>query len=276
MQTIYPCLWFKQEAEEAAAFYAGIFPATSVLSSNPMAAVIESSGQRFLLLNGNPEGFTPTISFYVHCTTAEVVDKLWEALIVGGHSKMPLGAYDWSSRYGWLQDKFGVNWQLVLGDKYAIDQTFTPSLLFTGEVAGKTTEAIGFYTTVFPVSALSFAATYPAGQKDEGLVMHAQFRLQGKLFMAMDSSLMHQMAFNDSISFVVECETQEEIDRYWAQLTAGGAEKQCGWLMDRYGIRWQIVPTVLAQLMRDPARAPRVMQAFLKMKKFNIQALLDA
>jgi predicted 3-demethylubiquinone-9 3-methyltransferase (glyoxalase superfamily) len=117
---------------------------------------------------------------------------------------------------------------------------------------------------------------YPPGQKDEGLIMHAQFKLDGHVFMCMDSSMDHGVQFNESVSFVVECENQEQIDHFWTKLTEGGQESMCGWLKDRFGVSWQIVPKVLGQLMQDPERSGRVVQAFMKMKKFNIQQLMDA
>jgi predicted 3-demethylubiquinone-9 3-methyltransferase (glyoxalase superfamily) len=94
--------------------------------------------------------------------------------------------------------------------------------------------------------------------------------------MAMDSSLMHQFSFNEAISFVVECDTQKEIDFFWSRLTEDGEEVQCGWLKDKYGISWQIVPTILEKLMSDPLRSERVINAFLKMKKFEIEKLVNA
>ena len=95
--------------------------------------------------------------------------------------------------------------------------------------------------------------------------------------MAMDGFGNHAFAFNEVVSFVVDCATQEEIDFYWNKLTAdGGQESQCGWLKDKFGVSWQIVPAVLGKLMSDPEKAPRVIQAFMKMKKFDIEALMNA
>lgn len=138
MKPIYPCLWFKENAAEAAAFYTSIFPDAQISSSNPMATIVHIAGQRVLLLNGNTEGFTP------------------------------------------------------------------------------------------------------------------------------------------SVSLVIECADQEMIDHYWDALSAGGEEQACGWLKDKYGVSWQIVPEILGKLMSDPTRSSRVVQAFMKMKKFDIQKLLEA
>jgi predicted 3-demethylubiquinone-9 3-methyltransferase (glyoxalase superfamily) len=100
--------------------------------------------------------------------------------------------------------------------------------------------------------------------------------LGGTSFVATETKIEHNFAFNESISFVVDCDTQEEIDYYWNRLTEGGSESMCGWLKDKFGVSWQIVPTVLGKLMGDPKRSERVIQAFLKMKKFDIEKLLQA
>ncbi len=109
-----------------------------------------------------------------------------------------------------------------------------------------------------------------------GTVKHGQFSLDYYLFMAMDSSLPHGFSFNEAISLVVNCDTQEEIDYYWNKLSAVPEAEQCGWLKDKYGVSWQIVPTILEELMSDPQRSQRVITAFMKMKKFDIEELIKA
>jgi predicted 3-demethylubiquinone-9 3-methyltransferase (glyoxalase superfamily) len=94
--------------------------------------------------------------------------------------------------------------------------------------------------------------------------------------MAMESSLMHKFNFNEAVSFVVECEDQNEIDFFWDNLTKGGEESQCGWLKDKYGVSWQIIPEILSELMSDPSKSERVINAFMKMKKFDIETLKKA
>jgi predicted 3-demethylubiquinone-9 3-methyltransferase (glyoxalase superfamily) len=148
--------------------------------------------------------------------------------------------------------------------------------MFTGDLTGKAEEAMENYRTIFNNSSLVSLQRYPAHQQDARLVMYEQFRLEGQTFTAMDSGMMHGFGFTEAISLVVDCENQEEIDHYWGRLTEGGEEGNCGWLKDRYGVSWQVVPSVLGKLMTDPERAGRVTQAFMKMKKFNIQQLMDA
>ncbi|HSF44658.1 MAG TPA: VOC family protein [Chitinophagaceae bacterium] len=274
---IYPCLWFNGIAEEAAKFYCSVFRNSEIVDVNPMVTIFKSSGQKFMCLNGGPEfSFNSSISFYVVCETEDEVNEYWQALIEGGSVLMPLEKYDWSPRYGWLKDKYGLNWQLAAGKMEDVGQKFTPMLMFTGAQAGNAEKAIELYTSIFKESSVVGVMRYPEGQKDEGLVMHAQFTLDGNVFMCMDSSMDHRVEFNESISFVVECENQEQIDHFWTRLTEGGNESMCGWLKDRFGVSWQIVPKVLGQLMQDPNRSGKVIQAFMKMKKFDIQQLMEA
>ncbi|MFN2457135.1 MAG: VOC family protein, partial [Chitinophagaceae bacterium] len=135
------------------------------------------------------------------------------------------------------------------------------------------------YASLFDNSSIAGILKYTAGENEpEGTVKHAQFTLNGQVFMAMDSEP-HAFVFNEAISFFVSCETQEEIDYFWNKLTAdGGQESQCGWLKDKFGVSWQIVPLILMQLMedKDKAKAGRVMQAMMKMKKIEIEKLKEA
>jgi predicted 3-demethylubiquinone-9 3-methyltransferase (glyoxalase superfamily) len=134
-----------------------------------------------------------------------------------------------------------------------------PCLWFDGQAK----EAAVFYCSIFKNSRITI---------DTPLVVN--FELDGKRFMGLNGGPIFK--FNEAVSFVVDCETQEEIDYYWEKLTEGGEESQCGWLKDKFGISWQIVPTILAKLMSDPQKAPSVMEAFMKMKKFDISKLLTA
>jgi len=275
---IYPCLWFNGNALEAANFYCSVFDNSHIVDQNPVVVNFESSGQKFMCLNGGPQ-FTvnPSISFYVVCETIEEVDKYWKKLTEGGMEMMPLDKYPWSERYAWVQDRFGITWQLSFGKMKDVGQKFTPTLMFTKSKAGKAEQAINFYTSVFQPSSIVGIMRYDPGEGDvEGTVKHAQFRIKEYVLMAMDSSLSHSFEFNEGISLVVECETQEQIDHYWDRLTEGGSEGQCGWLKDQFGVSWQIVPSVLGQLMNNPERSPKVMEAFMKMKKFDISKLLEA
>jgi predicted 3-demethylubiquinone-9 3-methyltransferase (glyoxalase superfamily) len=275
---IYPCLWFDGKAKEAADLYCSVFPGSVITAENPMVVMFESAGQKFMLLNGGPH-FTlnPSVSFYVVCETVEEVDTAWEKLLDGGSVLMPIDKYNWSEKYGWIQDKFGVSWQLSVSKMEDVGQKFTPSFMFTNSQAGKAEEAIQFYTSVFEGSSVLGIMRYSASDPDiEGTIKHAQFRLGERIFMAMDSSFAHTFNFNEAISFVVNCETQEEIDYFWEKLSAFPEAEQCGWLKDQFGVSWQIVPTILGKLMSDPSRSARVIKAFMQMKKFDIEKLKQA
>ncbi len=201
---------------------------------------------------------------------------------------MPLGSYPFSDRYGWLEDKYGLSWQVILAGEREMKQRITPVLMFVGTVCGKTEEAINFYAEVFknsPAGAVAstnanILARYGRGEEPdkEGTVRYASFTLLGQEFAAMYSAREHKFAFNEAISFIVPCDTQEEIDYFWKRLSADPKAEQCGWLKDRYGLSWQITPTIMNEMLDgdDKERTARVTQAFLKMKKFDIDALKQA
>jgi predicted 3-demethylubiquinone-9 3-methyltransferase (glyoxalase superfamily) len=275
---IYPCLWFDGNAKEAAEFYTSVFDNSKITADSPIVVIFESAGQKFMCLNGGPH-FTmnPSISFFIVCETEEETDRLWKSLSKDGSVLMSLDKYDWSPKYGWLQDRFGVSWQIAWGNPQDVGQKFTPSFLFTGAQNGNAERAVNFYISVFDNSEIVGIMHYEKGQHDiEGNVAHAQFKLDGQVFMAMDSSLDHKFGFNEGISMVIDCENQDQIDYYWNKLTLGGEESQCGWLKDQFGVSWQVVPTILDELMSDPARSQRVVDAFMKMKKFDIETLVTA
>lgn len=276
---IYPCLWFDAAAKEAAAFYAAVFNNSGITTETPVVVTFKLAGQQFMGLNGGPLFKpNPSVSFYVVCETNEEIDFTWQKLAEGGTVLMPLSNYPWSAQYGWLNDKYGISWQLSLGKLTDTGQKITPVLMFTQQQAGNAENAIRFYSKVFKDSSIKLVARYEAGEPDvEGTIKHAQFTLGGQLFMALDSSMPHLFSFTEGISLVVPCDTQEEIDYYWNKLTDGGEESMCGWLKDRFGVSWQIVPSMLGELMTgETEKAKRAMQALLQMKKLEIDKLMNA
>lgn len=290
MSKITPHLWFDREAIEAAEFYAATFPRSSVTdvttirdtpSGDTDIVSFELCGQPFQAISAGPLfRFNPSISFAVACDTAEEVDRLWNTLSEGGSALMPLGEYPFSGRYGWVEDRYGLSWQLMLTDVYEAEQRITPTLMFVGDVHGKAEEAVRFYASVFPDSEVDDVMRYAAGMEPdvEGTVQYVGFTLHGQQFAAMDSAHGHDFAFNEAISFMVACEDQQEIDRYWDALSAVPESEQCGWLKDRYGVSWQIVPADLDEMMRtsDEDQLARVTQAFLAMEKFDLAELRRA
>ncbi|MEO8516887.1 MAG: VOC family protein [Flavobacterium sp.] len=277
-KTIYPCLWFDGHAKEAAEFYCSLFNNSKITAENPIVVTFELDGQKFMCLNGGPQ-FTmnPSISFFVVCETEAEIDAIWNKMLEGGSILMALDKYEWSEKYGWIQDKFGVNWQLSFGKLTDVGQKYTPTLMFTQNQNGKAEQAINFYTSIFDNSSIKGILKF--GENDHntaGTIKHAQFTLDKSVFMAMDGGSAHAFTFNEATSLVIDCENQKEIDYYWDKLTEGGAESMCGWLKDKYGVSWQVVPEILESLMSDPEKGPRVVQAFMKMKKFDIETLMNA
>jgi predicted 3-demethylubiquinone-9 3-methyltransferase (glyoxalase superfamily) len=274
----YPCLWFDGKAKDAADFYCTVFENSKVSSCNAMTVMFELEGRRFMALNGGPMfKINPSISFFVTNLNEENIEEKWKRLSDGGEILMPLDTYPWSSKYGWCKDKYGVNWQLTLQKSSGPDTIF-PFLMFIKQNTGKAKEALDYYTTIFSNSEVKFVEHFGKDDHDvEGYIKNAQFILNGNLFGLMENSGAHEFNFSEGVSIVIECETQEEIDYYWSNLTAqGGEESMCGWLKDRYGVSWQIVPSILSQLMSNPDSASKVTGAFMKMKKFNIAELIEA
>lgn len=245
-----------------------------------LIVAFQLAGQDMLALNGGPHfSFTPAISLLVVLESERQIDALWAALSDGGSVLMPLDAYDWSQKYGWLNDRYGLSWHIMLGKHADVGQTVSPSLLFVGRQAGKAEEAVRFYASVFGNSEIQGIARHDGdGTEPAGTVKHAQFRLEGGTFMEMDSALEHQFGFNEAVSFIVSCDTQGEIDRLWSALSAVPEAERCGWLKDRYGVSWQIVPSVLPELMSDPdpEKSGRVMAALMGMGKLDIGRLQAA
>jgi len=152
-------------------------------------------------------------------------------------------------------------------------QRISPFLWFDHQAE----EAARFYVSIFPNSRMGKVTRYgEAGPGPKGSVMTVTFELEGQEFIALNGG--PQFKFTEAISFSVACSTQEEVDQYWKKLSDGGEEGPCGWLKDRYGLSWQINPTVLGELLgdTDPVKAKRAMEAMLKMKKIDIEALKSA
>lgn len=281
---IFPCLWYDGDAKESAEFYCDVFNG-KITADTPVVMNIDLFGQKLMLLNGGPHfKKNPSISFMVICSTEDEVQQYWDKLMEGGIALMPLDAYSWSSKYGWVQDQYGVTWQIFLGDK-PTGQKIIPTLMFIHENNGKAMEAMEFYTKTFPNSSIGNILRYGDGGEGHPIpepaenVQHAHFTIDGYSFFCMDNSYDHQFDFNEGISMVVMTDDQEQTDHFWNTLTSdGGRESMCGWLKDRYGMSWQIVPKKLIQLMSDPdqAKAQKVVQAMMKMQKIVIQDLENA
>lgn len=275
---LYTCLWYDGNAKEAATLYCSVFKNTKLLSENHLVSMIEIESCKLMLLNGGAHyKHTPAISQFVTSEDEAEIEYLFKHLSKDGKVLMPLGKYDWSEYYGWCEDKFGVSWQIYKGKMSDVKQKIVPCFLFVADSFGKAEEAQNHYINTISNSCSEGILKYQnTNTSADGTVMHSQFRLNDAVFMAMDGPGEHHYTFSPATSFVIECETQDEIDYYWERLGKDGKYNMCGWLDDKYGISWQIVPKILGQLMSDPKRAPKVADAFLKMKKFDIDVLLKA
>jgi predicted 3-demethylubiquinone-9 3-methyltransferase (glyoxalase superfamily) len=297
MQKIIPHLWFDKEAKEAAEFYSAVFPDSKVTNITSIhdtpsgdcdVVSFKLWGYSFMAISAGPLfKFNPSVSFMVNFDPSQNedargrIDDVWRKLSAGGNVLMPLDKYPFSERYGWVQDKYGLSWQLVLTNPQGdVRPIIIPSLLFVGDVYGKAEEASDLYLSVFANSKRGAIVRYGAGQGPdrEGAVMFTDFMLEGQWFAAMDSAHEHHFKFNEAISLMVNCDTQEEIDYYWAKLSAVPESEQCGWLKDKFGVSWQVTPTGMGEMMRNgrPEQIARLTQAFLKMKKFDLAALRKA
>jgi predicted 3-demethylubiquinone-9 3-methyltransferase (glyoxalase superfamily) len=292
-QKITPFLWFDSQAEEAMNFYTDLFNDARIVAINrypegfeegPLAGMegkvihglFELAGFQFMALDGGPLfQFTPAVSFFVNCETEAELDKLWDELSNGGSIAMPLQAYPFSQKFGWVQDKYGLSWQLNLAGS---PQNITPFLLFVGP-QGQAEAAVNNYTALFENAGIDHLMHFEAGEPGiEGTVKQAAFTLNGQPFMAMDGGLVHDFTFTEAISFYVDCDTQEEVDHFWYALSAHPEAEQCGWLKDKYGVSWQIIPSALPELLTDPdpEKSRRVTEAMLQMKKIEVAGLKQA
>ena len=290
MQKITPHVWFDKEAKEAAEYYTSIFENSEIKnittlhdtpSGDAVTVNLTLMGQEFMFISAGPYfKVNPSISFLVAVKTRDEVEYVWKMLSDGGQALMELGEYPFSEKYGWIQDKYGLSWQIMFVDNRKIKQNITPTLMFVGDVCGKTEEAIQFYASVFYDATIGEILRYEEGEEPDkvGTIKHVSFSLEGFELAAMDSALKHEFSFNEAISFIVNCNNQDEIDYYWGKLSALPEAEQCGWLKDKYGISWQIVPSMMSDLLstKDEKRAQRVTEAFLKMKKFDIKTLRKA
>ena len=290
MQEIIPHLWYDKDARAAAELYTSVFPDSNIKnvstihntpSGDTDIVSFTLSGQPFMAISAGPLfKFNPSVSFHVKCRTTDEVESLWKRLSQGGTVLMELGKYPFSERYGWCNDRFGLSWQIIYAGNIDIKQKITPILTFVGSVCGRAEEAINYYTSLFPNSSIARILHYGKNEEPdkEGTVKYGAFTILGMEFGIMDSAREHEFGFNEAISFIIQCDTQKEIDFYWEKLSAVPEAEACGWLKDWYGLSWQIVPRAMNEMMStgDEQKLTRVTEAFLKMKKFDISELRRA
>lgn len=290
MQKIVPHLWYDKEAKEAALFYLSLFEKSKLLNVNVIENTpsgdselvsFELAGQEFKAISAGPYfKFNPSISLMVACESVEEVNIKWKALSEGGTELMPLGEYPFSKWYGWVQDRYGLSWQLMLIDNGQAVQKITPNLLFSSDSCGKAEEAVEFYTQLFKDSETGIISKYGPGEaaSSKARVNYASFKLCGMSFSAMDNGFDVDYHFNEAFSFMINCKDQKEIDYYWDRLSAVPEAEQCGWIKDKFGLSWQIVPDNMNEVLYKGSRDEnqRITQALFKMKKIDIEALENA
>ncbi len=297
MSKITPHLWFDTQAREAAELYAEVFPGSQVNNVTTLRGtpggdcdVVSFTvwGHDFMAISAGPLfEINPSISFIVNFDpgsvpdAAQALDRVWARLGDGGRELMPLGEYPFSKHYGWIADRYGVSWQLLLSDPGGAPRpTIVPSLMFTGDVCGHAADARDLYVSAFTDAELGQSVPWPEGSEPDrpGTTMFCDFRLADGWFAAMDSAYDHGFGFNEAVSLMISCADQAEIDHYWDRLSAVPEAEQCGWLKDRFGVSWQVVPAVMGEMMSQgtPEQIDRVTQAFLPMKKFDLAALRAA
>lgn len=288
MQKIVPHLWYDKDARTAAEWYCSLFENAAIdrlgmiedtpsgdtetvsfhLENLELAAI--SAGPYFSL--------NPSISLMVSCQSAQEVDRLYEALC--HEVLMPLDTYPFSPRYGWVQDKYGLSWQLMLTESVPDHPKIRPCLLFGMEVCGRAEEATDAYVSILPDSHKGLINRYGAGEAPDGRakINYGEITLGGLSMVVMDHGAGGDFTFNEAFSFMVLCENQQEIDAYWDKLTHVPESEQCGWLKDRFGLSWQIVPEHMGDVYMSGTEEEtrRVTEAFLKMKKLDIAALEKA
>jgi predicted 3-demethylubiquinone-9 3-methyltransferase (glyoxalase superfamily) len=287
--TIRPCLWFDDAAEQASSFYVSLFGGGSILhvgrygeqmprpAGSVMIVEFAVGGQVFQALNGGPQFRpNPSISFFVQVRDEAEVRRLYAGLEAGGRALMPLGTYAWSTCYAWVEDRFGVTWQIMTGDFEAGAPRIVPCLMFANAQQGRAGEAIDRYVATFTNAREIRREHYAAGEAPTHLVKHARFELEGQELAAMDSPIPHAFDFSEGLSLSVRAADQAAVDRLWSSLTSNGGESgPCGWLKDPFGVSWQIVPEALVTLQSsgNAIAAGRMFRAMMAMGKLDIAAL---
>jgi predicted 3-demethylubiquinone-9 3-methyltransferase (glyoxalase superfamily) len=290
MQKIVPHLWFDKEAREAALFYTSLLDHSKlvnvhVIENTPAGdsemVSFELAGQPFMAISAGPYfKFNPSISLMVACSSAEEVTAKWEALIKGGTALMPLGEYPFSKWFGWVMDRYGLSWQLMLTEGKQQAQKITPHFLFSNEACGKAEEAITYYTEIFENSGIDFISRYKEGEaaSAKAKVNFAAFKLSGLEFSAADHGFDVDFSFNEAFSFIINCKDQNEIDYFWEKLSFVPEAEQCGWVKDQFGVSWQIIPENIEEFMSRGSKEEiqRAASALMKMKKIDIEELEKA
>lgn len=282
-------LWFDNEAEEAVAFYLSLFDGEvtnrQLFENIPTGEALEISftleNMKFSAWNGGDSVVkNSSISLMVSLSSAQAVDDLYGKLAEGGKDLMPLDTYPFSERYAWVEDKFGLTWQLMVDEDRSTQEKLRPSLLFSGQYCGKAEEALTHYQEIFESSEIGHINPYQAGeaQDERAKINYSELKVLNQSIVLMDHGFGGDFEFNEGYSLMILCSSQAEVDYYWEKLSFIPESEQSGWLKDAYGVSWLIVPFRLYELMATSTEEEqtRISQALLKMKKIDIDALENA
>lgn len=293
---IIPAIWFNRNAREAVDHYLSVFDDSEELSASnypteglmdfqqPLAGdtleiQFRIGDLTFSAINAGSEFRpNPSISFLVHFDPSQDadaearLDRIWKHLLIGGLIRMELSSYPFSPHYGWVEDRYGVNWQLMTSQPGDEPRPFVTPMLMYPHGRTQASEAIELYTWLFedsqrgdtfPYSDLPDAGS--AGPQPQGALAYADFTLSGQWFAAMDSGAPQDFTFNEGISLMTLCSDQAEIDRLWDVLSTQPDAEQCGWCKDRFGVSWQVVPEKMPDISE-----PEAFQKMCRMKKLVI------
>lgn len=299
MQKLVPNVWCNRNASDVADLYTTVFNGASSKVTGrypteglaefqrgfeglPLTIDVDIRGYQISLINSDDTfAPNPSISFIVNCdplmydgseqAAKEDIDRMWAALLTNGGSElMPLQEYPHSKWYGWVQDQFGVSWQLMLTDPSGDPRPFiVPQIMFAGDNDGKAQEALDLYSSVLPDARTGTVAPYPDGMRDKPGLMFAELQSGDDWLSVMDGGTDHDFTFTCGMSIEVRCDGQAEIDRLWDALSAVPEAEACGWLADKFGVSWQIIPANMAELMERP----NAFENMMTMKKLVIDEI---
>lgn len=282
-------LWFDNQAEEAVAFYLSLFEGEitnrQMFENIPTGEALEISftleNMKFAAWNGGDSvKLNSSISVIVTLKSAQEVEDLYAQLMEGGKELMPLDSYPFNERYAWVEDKFGLSWQLLVDENASSNQKLRPSLLFSGQYCGKAEEALVFYQEVFEKAETGPIHHYQEGeaQDERAKINYSELHVLEQSLVLMDNGYGGDFEFNEGYSFLILCSSQAEVDFYFEKLSFVPEAEQSGWVKDPYGVSWLIIPIRLYDLMASSTdeEQARISEALLKMKKLDIEALEDA
>lgn len=300
MQQIVPHIWFNRTAEAAGEWYASLFPggvsrvegryqeeglpefqrelagAALTVSVEIPDPAGEGEPTKLALINAGDE-FRPAPSFSFmlnfdplmfggEAAARDALETLWEGLRVGGRELMPLGEYPFSAQYAWVEDRYGVSWQLMLTQPEGEPRPFViPAIMFDGDAQDRAAEAADDYVSLFAArpGGAAVGKRWPygvaTGKAGADALAFGEFRIGSQWFMASDNGSGVDHGLSCGVSLAVWCEDQAEIDRIWSALSAVPEAERCGWLTDQYGVSWQVLPENLGELMSRPGAYEKLM-----------------